>query len=92
MGAVRVHGAQDVNAEYLQRLTPWTPGDEPWDSELLDDYANTLRGLGLFRSVEAAPASADLEKSGEGGGVAVLPAGHYRGRSALPFHQRQRPL
>ncbi len=74
MGAIRVHGAQDVNAEYLQRLTPWTPGDEPWDSELLDDYANTLRGLGLFRSVEAAPAAAELEKSGEGDGVPVLPA------------------
>ena len=65
---------KEVNAEYLQRLTPWTPGEEPWDSELLEDYANTLRGLGLFRSVEAAPAEADLEKSGGEGGAAVLPA------------------
>ncbi len=73
MGSIRVQGAKDVSAEYLQRLTPWTPGEEPWDSNLLEDYTNTLRGLGLFRSVEAAPAESGLEKSGEEGGVAVLP-------------------
>ncbi|MGE9984071.1 autotransporter assembly complex protein TamA [Desulfovibrio sp. SGI.169] len=74
MGAIRVRGAKEVSAEYLQRLTPWAPGEEPWDSELLEEYANTLRGLGLFRSVEAAPAASGLEKSGEKSGVDALPA------------------
>lgn len=73
MGTIRVQGAKEVNAAYLQRLTPWMPGEEPWDRELLEDYANTLRGLGLFRSVEAAPAEAGLEKDGGEGHVPVLP-------------------
>lgn len=55
MGSVDVKGNQGVNSSYLQRLTPWTPGEEPWDDELMDDYANRLRGLGLFRSVEIHP-------------------------------------
>lgn len=74
MGTIRVRGAEEVSAEYLQRLTPWTPGEEPWNSELLEEYANTLRGLGLFRSVEAAPAEAGPEKSGGEGRTPVLPA------------------
>lgn len=55
MGNVDVTGNKGVNAAYLQRLTPWIPGDEPWDTERMDDYANQLRGLGLFRSVEVRP-------------------------------------
>ncbi|MDD4701195.1 MAG: autotransporter assembly complex protein TamA [Desulfovibrio sp.] len=55
MGLVEVKGNQGVNSSYLQRLAPWVPGKEPWDDELMDDYANQLRGLGLFRSVEIRP-------------------------------------
>lgn len=55
MGSVDVKGNQGVNSSYLQRLAPWVPGEEPWDDELMDDYANHLRGLGLFRSVEIRP-------------------------------------
>lgn len=77
MGPVLIHGNKEVNTSYLERLVPWTPGEEPWDDELLTDYANTLRGLGLFRSVEAAPATEDmalLGPDGDEGDVAIVPA------------------
>lgn len=74
MGRIRVQGAKEVNAAYLQRLAPWTPGEQPWDSAMLDDYADTLRGLGLFASVAAKPDVKALGESGREDGVAVLPA------------------
>ena len=81
MGRIEVRGNREVNAAYLRRLAPWTPGKEPWDDEMLNDYANTLRGLGLFRSVEAAPLTDDMElerrvlgPDGAEGDVAVVPA------------------
>ncbi|MDE5878430.1 MAG: BamA/TamA family outer membrane protein, partial [Desulfovibrio sp.] len=81
MGRIEVHGNKEVNTCFLERLVPWTPGEEPWDDELLTDYANTLRGLGIFRSVEAAPASEDmalehriLGPDGEEGDVGIVPA------------------
>lgn len=81
MGPVLIHGNKEVNTCYLERLVPWTPGEEPWDDELLTDYANTLRGLGLFRSVEAAPVPEDmalehreLAADGREGDVGVVPA------------------
>ena len=55
MGDVDVTGNEGVNAAYLQRLTPWASGEAPWNTERMDDYANHLRGLGLFRSVEVRP-------------------------------------
>lgn len=55
LGKVIVEGEKEVSAEYLKKLVPWQPGKEPWDEELVDDYANRLRGLGLFRSVEVKP-------------------------------------
>lgn len=74
MGQIRVQGAKEVNASYLQRLVPWTPGEQPWDSAMLDDYADTLRGLGLFATVEAKPDVKALDEAGQEHGVPVLPA------------------
>ena len=56
-------GNAGVNAAYLQRLALWVPGEEPWDAELVDDYANNLRGLGLFRSVDVRPQEELLTKN-----------------------------
>ena len=81
MGRVEIHGNKEVNTCYLERLVPWTPGKEPWDDEMLTDYANTLRALGLFRSVEAAPVTEDMKlehhvlgPDGTEGDVGVVPA------------------
>ena len=81
MGRVEIHGNKEVNTCYLERLVPWTPGEEPWDDEMLTDYANSLRALGLFRSVEAAPVTEDmalehrvLGPDGSEGDVGVVPA------------------
>lgn len=75
MGNVIVKGAKDVNPDYLKKLMLWKPGLEPWDDTLLQDYANNLRALGIFRSVETAPEVADLkhDAAGERGGAAILP-------------------
>ncbi len=77
MGDIIIHGGENVSREYLRRLMPWTPGEEPWDENLLADYANTLRALGIFRSVEAKAETADLrmDTDGEREGAAILPAG-----------------
>ena len=73
MGRIEVRGAKEVNAEYIQRLAPWTVAEEPWNSDMVEDYANKLRGLGLFRTVEA-KALEDQIASGAGrDGAAVLP-------------------
>lgn len=76
MGKVNVKGEKEVNAQYLQKLAPWKPDSEPWDEALLEDYANNLRGLGLFRSVEVKPDLSKLEKNAipHEDGVAILPA------------------
>ena len=63
MGRIDVKGNAGVNAAYLQRLALWVPGEEPWDAELVDDYANNLRGLGLFRSVDIRPQEELLAKN-----------------------------
>lgn len=83
MGSVDVTGNKGVNAAYLQRLIPWTPGESRWNTERMDDYANHLRGLGIFRSVEVRPKEELLaEKDGTDkngalprskDGLAVLP-------------------
>lgn len=82
MGRIEVSGNKEVNAEYLERLAPWTPGKEPWDEALITDYANTLRGLGLFRSVEVAPVSEDIsleenapDAAGNSGPLGIAPVG-----------------
>ncbi|MBD5647384.1 MAG: outer membrane protein assembly factor [Desulfovibrio sp.] len=82
MGKVEIHGNKEVNTCFLERLVPWTPGEEPWDDEMLTDYANSLRALGLFRSVEAAPVTDDMRlehrvlgPDGKEGDVGVVPAG-----------------
>ena len=63
MARIDVKGNAGVNAAYLQRLALWVPGEEPWDAELVDDYANNLRGLGLFRSVDVRPQEELLAKN-----------------------------
>lgn len=55
MGKINIKGSGNVSEKYLLRLAPWKPGEEPWDDALLQDYANRLRGTGLFRQVEAKP-------------------------------------
>lgn len=70
MGNVHITGEGNVNASYLERLVPWEPGKEPWDNELLQDYANSLRGTGLFRQVEVKPKKEALISAN---GVTVLP-------------------
>ena len=66
MGDIRVLGAREVNAEYLQAIAPWTPGKRPWNSDTLEEYANTLRGLGLFRTVSAEPLPDEARDLGDG--------------------------
>lgn len=71
MGRVNFKGAGNVHESYLERLVPWTPGKEPWDDVLLQDYANRLRSSGLFRQVEARPDVANLKVTDAK--VAVVP-------------------
>lgn len=52
LGDLMITGLKDVDEAYLRRLLPWRPGEEPWSTERVDDFADQLRGLGLFRSVE----------------------------------------
>lgn len=70
MGRVNIKGAGNVHESFLERLVPWTPGEEPWDDGLLQDYANRLRASGLFRQVEARP---DIKRLSADEKVVVLP-------------------
>lgn len=76
MGKVLINGEKEVSASYLRKLVPWRPGHEPWDSSLLESYANQLRGLGLFRSVEVKPDVEKLEAdtTHKRDGAVILPA------------------
>ncbi len=75
MGEALFSGDKEVSKEYLRRLLPWKPDKQPWDEQLLQEYANTLRGLGLFRSVEAKAAIAMLKEQWQReGDLASLPA------------------
>ena len=73
MGRIEVRGAKEVNAEYVQRLAPWNVGEEPWDSDMVEDYANKLRGLGLFRSVQVKPLEENLAWGAGRESASVLP-------------------
>lgn len=72
MGRVEVRGAEQVHTEYIRRLAPWNVDEEPWDSDLVEDYANKLRGLGLFRTVEIKPLAEDM-RTDVRDGAASLP-------------------
>lgn len=76
MGEVIIKGEKEVNASFLRKLVPWEPGKEAWDSALLESYANRLRGMGLFRSVEVKPDIEGLasDTAHEREGAALLPA------------------
>lgn len=68
MGNAAIKGNKEVNTSYLERLMPWDPGQEPWDNELMQDYANSLRSTGIFRTVEVKPGKPETVN-----GIAVLP-------------------
>lgn len=55
MGNIHVSGNDEVHSEYVERLRPWNYGT-PWNSRLMEQYGDTLRQLGLFRSVLVKPA------------------------------------
>ena len=84
MGRIEVRGAKEVNAEYVQRLAPWNVGEEPWDSDMVEDYANKLRGLGLFRSVQVKPQEENLAWGAGRESASVLPLEVTVAES--PFH------
>lgn len=84
MGRVDVKGNLGVNASYLQKLAPWVPGKELWDDELMDDYANQLRGLGLFRSVEIRPQEEALAQQ-NAGTASTAPTTNTDGVPVLPL-------
>lgn len=75
MGKVIFKGDKKVSEEYLRRLIPWTVDKEVWDSALMEDYANTLRSLGLFSSVEVKPQESELQADEDGKyhGAAIMP-------------------
>lgn len=74
MGPVVIKGEKEVNPDYLRKLAPWQPGKEPWDDVLMEDYANRLRSLGLFRSVEIKPDTENVKKAENSNQAVVLPA------------------
>lgn len=74
MGEVKISGEKEVSASYIKKLVPWQPGKEPWDENLLEDYANQLRSLGLFRSVEVKPDVENMKKDRVKEGAAIIPA------------------
>ena len=73
MGRIEVRGASEVSAEYVRRLAPWNTAEEPWNADMVEDYANTLRALGLFRTVAAKPLEDQLAAGAGRDGAAVLP-------------------
>lgn len=75
MGDVIFKGDKTVSQAYLRKLLPWRVGKEPWDAALLEDYANTLRALGLFSSVEAKPeeAQAHVDEDKKYQGAVIVP-------------------
>lgn len=58
MGNARISGNTDVKSAYVERLRPWNYGT-PWSSRLMEQYGDTLRQLGLFRSVLVKPAETE---------------------------------
>lgn len=56
LGDIRVIGNEKVSADYLHRLLPWVPGEDPWNQIRMERFGERLRELGLFRSVEVRPA------------------------------------
>ncbi|WP_297671837.1 BamA/TamA family outer membrane protein [uncultured Desulfovibrio sp.] len=71
MGRIEVRGAKEVNADYVRRLAPWNPDEEPWNADTVEDYANRLRALGLFRTVEAKPLTEALRPDARDGAASL---------------------
>ena len=73
-GAGRGHGRyRDIRGQDREPGIPAASraletGREPWDDNLLEDYANDLRSLGLFNRVEAKADAGDL-KTGAARGI-----------------------
>lgn len=59
MGKVRLEGAPNVRASFVERLAPWTAGEVWWDSEKTSTLQERLRQTGLFQTVRVEPDVAD---------------------------------
>ena len=73
MGRIEVLGNKEVSAEYVQRLAPWNAAEEPWNADRVEDYANYLRGLGIFRTVKVKPLEDQFAQGAGREGASVLP-------------------
>ena len=73
MGPVTVRENKEVDAAYIQRLAPWQVGQEPWNADTVEDYANHLRTLGIFRTVTVKPLTEEARAQTTSDGIAVLP-------------------
>lgn len=65
-------GLETVDPAYLTRLRPWQPG-QTFNTDLLEDYRDTLQASGLFASIRVTPADPepDPAEAGETLPVAV---------------------
>ena len=73
LGRVVVEGKSEVNTEFIQRMAPWDPGEEYWDTRRVDEYITKLRRTGLFKNVTAVVVP---EREGAGGNaVSQKPVG-----------------
>ena len=72
MGDARIHGSNDVDPTYLQKLVTWKDG-EPWDERRIQAYRRELQSLGLFRFVDVKPAPTSLGEVGKDGNPLKLP-------------------
>ena len=73
LGDIRVVGNEQVSADYLHRLLPWVPGEDPWNQIRMERFGEQLRELGLFRSVEIKPAQDAASLKSTGDSAAPLP-------------------
>lgn len=73
LGDIRVVGNDKVSADYIHRLLPWIPGEDPWNQIRMERFGEKLRELGLFRSVEVKPAANAASLTTEQGAAAPLP-------------------
>ena len=67
LGRVVVEGKSEVNAEFIQRMAPWDPGEEYWDTRRVDEYITKLRRTGLFKNVTAVVVPGRDGQAGESG-------------------------
>lgn len=71
LGPINVSGNEQVSAEHVRNLALWDACMDPWDADLLEDYAHELRATALFRTVTAKPAEQGSYTDADG--MTVLP-------------------